>query len=220
MSSPIRIIFFDNDGTLTDNPSTWIYTHKWLGTWEPDGKRLLDHHLKNKTPYDEFSHESVKLWKGVPKEKFLDRLRSIGVRPGVPETLRALRSSGLSLAVLSSGFSLWREMWKEREGIEWDHYHANDLVFDENGIFTGEIEMHVTDNVPGMEKGSWVERICAEEGIPKEDRVFVGDGWGDVSGFEACAFGVAIDPSPEYVGDAAKYVLAEDEFNKILELLF
>jgi HAD superfamily phosphoserine phosphatase-like hydrolase len=218
VSSPYRIVFFDNDGTLTDNRSTWIYTHSWLGTWEPDGRRLLEHHLKNRTPYDQFARDSVRLWKGAPREKFLERLRTIGIRRDVPEVLRALMNAGMKLAVLSSGFSLWREMWFQREGIRWDYYHANDLVFDSSSLCTGEIIMHVTDNVPGMDKGSWVEWICAEPGIPKEERVFVGDGWGDVPGFKACAFGVAIDPFPEEVRVAAKYVLNGSEFAKVRDL--
>ncbi len=217
--SPYRIVFFDNDGTLTDNRSTWIYTHKHLGTWETEGRRLLEHHLANRTPYDEFAKESVKLWTGFPKEKFLERLRTIGIRSGVPKVIAALRKAGVKLAVLSSGFALWQEIWREREGIEWDHYHANDIQFDGDGICNGEIVMHVTDNVPGMDKGSWVERISEKEGIPKEERVFIGDGWGDIPGFEKCAFGVAIDPSQDDIRDAAKHVLGPNEFVRLLEIL-
>jgi len=218
MRSPYKIVFFDNDGTLTDNRSTWVYTHTWLGTWEPDGRLLLENHLENRTPYDEFSRENVRLWKSFPKERFLKRIRTIKIRPGVGETVRSLKDAGVIVAVLSSGFSLWKKIWLEREGIEWDYYHANDIVFDSDGKCTGEIVMHVTDNVPGMDKGSWVERICTAEGIPKEQRVFVGDGWGDVSGFNACAFGIAVEPYMDEVIKAAKYILNGDEFLKIREI--
>ena len=217
--SPFRLVFFDNDGTLNSYRSTWEYTHRHLGTWEPEGRRILEQHLRKRSPYDEFARESTRLWTGAPRERFLERLRTIEIRPGAVEVIEALKSAGLKLAVLSSGFSLWREIWRERENVEWDYYHANDIRFDRDGFCTGEIVMHVTDNVPGMEKGTWVRRIAQEEGISKEQRVFVGDGWGDIAGFRECAFGVAIDPNMQEVRDAARYVLGPDEFPTVLDIL-
>ncbi len=218
LKSPYKLIFFDNDGTLNTDRSTWEYFHKHLGTWE-EGRPIMEHHLEARTPYDEFSRISTRLWKGFHKEKFMERLRTVKIRPGAPALIRDLKAAGLKLVVLSSGISLWRQTWWEREGIDWDHYHANDIVFDEDGICTGEIEMHVTDNVPGMDKGSWVERISEEESIPIEERVFIGDGWGDVSGFRKCAFGIGVDPNMQEVIDSAKYVLYGDDFLKIKDLL-
>jgi len=215
---PFRIVFFDNDGTLTANRSTWEYTHKFLGTWDR-GKPLLDEHLANRTPYDEFARASTKLWKGFHREKFIERIRTIEIRPGVGDVVAYLKERKILVAVVSSGFSLWREVWKERTDIDWDYYYANDLIFDENDLCTGEIDMQVTDNVPGLNKANWVERICAEPlNIPHEERIFVGDGYGDIPGFEACAFGVAIDPSTEDVRNRADLVLRGEEFPKLLEI--
>lgn len=215
-----KLVFFDNDGTLNTYRSFFEYFHKHFGTWEPEGRKILEHHMKERTPYDEFCRTSVRLWKGFPREKFLERLRTIEIRPEAPGILRKLIESGVTTAILSSGLTMWKGMWMEREGISFDHYHANDLKFDENDICTGEIEMHVTDNVPGMDKGSWVERISEEEGVSIEERVFIGDGWGDVFGFRKCAFGVAVDPNLDEVRKAAKYVLGPDEFGKLREILF
>jgi phosphoserine phosphatase len=213
-----KIVFFDNDGTLTSNRVAWVYMHEHLGTWDK-GRLLLEFHIENKTPYDEFAHESVKLWTGIPKEKFLERLRTIGIRPGIHEVVEALRRKGMKLAVLSSGFSLWKDMWLEREGIEWDYYMANDLIFDENDIFTGKIVMNVTDNVPGSDKGSLVEDISKIENVAKTERVFVGDGRGDIFGFRHCAFGIAIDPENEDVKKTARYILRGEDFERIVEIL-
>jgi phosphoserine phosphatase len=213
-----KLVFFDNDGTLTSNRVAWVYMHEYLGTWE-QGRSLLEYHIENKTPYDEFAHESVKLWKGIPKEKFIERLMTIGIRPGIHKVMGALHAEGMKLAVLSSGFSLWKDVWLEREGIVWDYYMANDLLFDENDICTGKIIMNVTDNVPGSDKGSLVEDISRLEGVSKAERVFVGDGRGDIFGFRHCAFGIAIDPENEEVKKTARYVIKGDEFEKIIGLI-
>jgi HAD superfamily phosphoserine phosphatase-like hydrolase len=215
-----RLVFFDNDGTLNTYRSFFEYFHRHFGTWEPEGREILDHHMTERTPYDEFCRESVLLWKGFPKDGFLERMRTIEIRDQAPEIIRELTGAGVKIAVLSSGLTLWRDMWMEREGISFDHYHANDLKFDENGVCTGEIEMHVTDNVPGMEKGSWVERIAEIEGVPREERIFIGDGWGDVGGFRMCAYGVAIDPNLDEVSKAARYILGPNEFGKLRGILF
>ncbi len=219
LASPYRLVFFDNDGTLNSRRSFVEYFNQHFGTWDSRARSLLEHHLRDRTPYDEFVRECVGLWTGVPKERFLERLRTIEIRPGAPELLRALKSARVKTAVLSSGLTLWRDMWLERENIAFDHYHANELIFDSDDLCTGEIEMHVTDNIPGMDKGSWVERISALEGVSIEQRVFVGDGWGDVSGFRRCAFGVAVDPNLEEVRLGARYVLGPDEFSKLHEIL-
>lgn len=157
--------------------------------------------------------------KGFPKEKFLECLRTIEIRKDAVDVIKILRSGGFKLAVLSSGFTLWRDFWSEM-GVEWDHYHANELIFDENDICTGDVVVNVTDNVPGMDKGSWAEKIQKIECLKKEETVFVGDGWGDVPGFRQCAFGIAIDPNMHEVIDAAKYVLGPGEFRKVLDLIF
>ena len=216
--SPIKMIFFDNDGTLNIERSTWKYMHSWLGTWESSGKALDEGIMRDRTPYDEYARQSVRLMKGFPRQKFIDRLQTIEMRKDSIEVIRILKESGFKLAVLSSGLSLWREVWIEK-GIEWDYYHANELIFDDNEICTGEVIVNVTDNVPGMDKGAWTEKIRQTEGIEKDESVFVGDGWGDVPGFRNCAFGIAIDPNMQEVVDAARYVLGPDEFMKVLEIV-
>lgn len=218
--SPFKIVFFDNDGTLTIERQSWEYMHKHLGTWEPKGRILLDHHLTNNTPYDGFAIQCVKLWKGVPRSRFLERLLKNEIRHGVVDVLRELKSAGLKTVVLSSGFSLWREVWRNRVSIEFDHYHANDLIFDNQDICTGSIEMNVTDNTLEKDKSKWVETILNIEGIPAEESIFVGDGHGDIRGFLKCAFGVAVDPESELVKASAKYTLGRDEFPKLLDIVF
>lgn len=217
-TSPYKLIFFDNDGTLNTYRSTWEYFHKHFGLWD-EGKIILDHHMANRTPYDEFARLSTALWKGIPKDKFRERLFTLEIRPGAAALIRELRAAGLTIAVLSSGISLWKEMWWEREGIDFDYYQANDIVFDDAGLCTGEIEMHVTDNVAGLDKGTWVEKISESEGVGKEERVFIGDGWGDVPGFKKCAFGIAVEPNFQEVIDAAKYVLKGEDFGRIEGIL-
>ncbi|MCX6647425.1 MAG: HAD family phosphatase [bacterium] len=217
-NSPYKLIFFDNDGTLNTQRSTWEYMHKHLGTWESGGKPLEALLMRDRTPYDEYARQSVRLMKGFPKTKFLERLRTIEIRKDAIEVIRTLKELGFKLAVLSSGFSLWQDVWKEK-GIEWDYYRANELIFDENDISTGDVIVHVTDNVLGMDKGSWAEKIRSMEGLSKSETVFVGDGWGDVPGFRSCAFGIAIDPNMPEVADAAEYVLGPDDFKKVLDYL-
>lgn len=218
-NSKFKIVFFDNDGTLNTGRSTWEYLHKYFGTWEPEGRLMQEKLLHDRTPYDEYSREVTSIWEGIPKEKFLERLGQIEVRDGAVELIRTLQESGIKLGILSSGFTLWRDVWKRRAGLEFDFYKANEIYFDSDGLCTGEIEMHVTDNVPGMDKGNWVEKISDELGIPEEERVFVGDGWGDVPGFKKCGLKIAVDPNMPEVNEAADYVLGEDEILNVLDLI-
>jgi len=218
-NSPYKIIFFDNDGTLNVNRSTWELLHKHFGTWEPQGREMQEILLRDRTPYDEYSRQITRMWKGIPKERFMEVFRQLPFREGAVELVRELNKRGFILAVLSSGFTLWRDLWHDREKIDWPHYVANEIIFDENGICTGEIDVHVTDNVEGMDKGTWVERIATEEGIDPQKCVFVGDGWGDVPGFKKCGLAIAIDPNMDEVVEAADVVLEGGEIRKVLKMV-
>jgi len=214
-----KIIFFDNDGTLNTGRSTWEYLHKYFGTWEPVGRVLQEKLHRNRTPYDEYSRQVTAIWKGIHRDRFIERLGEIDARPGAVELVRSLSASGIKVALLSSGFTLWQDVWRIRAGLEFDYYQANEIIFDDDGFCTGEIIMRVTDNVPGMDKGNWVEKISDELGIPEEDRVFVGDGWGDVPGFKKCGLSIAVNPNMPEVVEAADHVLGGDEISKVIDLI-
>ncbi len=219
MITPYRIIFFDNDGTLNTGRSTWKDLHEHFGTWEPEGRLLEEKLMATRTPYDDYCRVVTAMWECVPKKEFFERLMMIEVRKEVPELVRSLREMGFKLAVLSSGFTMWKDIWRDVYGIEWDHYRANEILFDENDFCTGEIDVRVTDNVPGLDKGTWVEKISKCEGIPYEERVFIGDGWGDVPGFKKCALSIAVDPNMPEVNEAADVVLSDTELLKIIDLV-
>jgi HAD superfamily phosphoserine phosphatase-like hydrolase len=217
-TSTYKLILFDNDGTLNNYRSTWEYLHRHFGTWDPEASRLDQILMRERTPYDQYARASAALFKGVPKSKFLERLRTIEIRPGAVELIKTLQVAGIKLAVISSGLSLWRDMWLEREGIVFDYYYANNLFFDEKDICTGEIAILVTDNVQGMDKGSWVDKISAIENVPFEHRAFIGDGWGDVPGFKRCGLSIAIDPNMQEVRNAATFVIGSEEILKELDI--
>ena len=219
IKTKFKIVFFDNDGTLNTGRSTWRYLHEHFGTWEPYGRLLQEKLLRDRTPYDAYAREITAMWKGIHRDKFLEKLREVEIRKGVVELINALKLSGLKIGVLSSGFTLWRDVWRERAGLEFDYYIANEIIFDEDGLCAGEIIMHMTDNVAGMNKGDWVGRISDELGILYEQRVFIGDGWGDVPGFKKCALAVAVDPNMQEVIEAADFVLGGDEIMKVLEII-
>jgi len=219
IETPYKIVFFDNDGTLNTGRSTWQYLHKHFGTWEPEGRILQEKFLSERTPYDEYSRTVTRLWEGIHRDKFIERLGQIETRGNAVELIKTLKVSGLKIGVLSSGFTLWRDVWRERAGLEFDYYVANEIIFDGDGVCTGEIEIRVTDNVPGMDKGDWVERISDELGILYEERVFVGDGWGDVPGFRKCGLAIAVDPNMSEVNEAADRVLGGDEIMKVVEII-
>lgn len=175
------LVVMDNDGTLNSQYSCWQYIHEAFGSYEPDGRELLEHHLKHRTPYDEYALANLAYWKGRTRGEFIEIIRSIPLREGTIDVLSYLEERGYKMGVISSGFTFWRDLFLERYDIRFSFYCANEIVFDENGVCTGGIILNTTDNVPGKDKGTIFKREVSKLGIPFERTVMVGDGWGDVA---------------------------------------
>ena len=200
------LVVFDNDGTLNSETSCWQYTHEGFGTYESVGKKLLEHHLEHRTPYDEYARANLVHWKGHAKEKFLKIIRSIPLRDGAVEVLHYLRERGYKIGVISSGFSFWRDLFRDDWGIEFDFYCTNEILFDANDICTGEIILNTTDNVPGKDKGAIFKREVEKLGIPFDRTVMVGDGWGDVAAMKLAARAYCVGDNFPEVREASEWL--------------
>jgi HAD superfamily phosphoserine phosphatase-like hydrolase len=197
------LVVFDNDGTLNLETSCWRRVHEAFGTYESIGRRLLEHHLEKRTPYDEYASENLTHWKGHHKKEFLDIIRAIQLREGAMDVLHYLRQQGYKIGVVSSGFMFWKDRFRDEFSIEFDFYRANEILFDEKDICTGEIILNTTDNVPGKDKGSIIKRESSALGIPLKRTVMVGDGWGDVVPMKLAARAYCVGDNFPEVHEAA-----------------
>ncbi|TKA73464.1 hypothetical protein B0A55_05952 [Friedmanniomyces simplex] len=160
---------------------------------------ITDAAMRGEAPYTDFEaslRARVALLKGVPNSIW-DQLKAetITFTPGGTELVRVLKASGWRTAVLSGGFMPLATSVKETLGL--DYAFANQLVSDEtSGTLTGEL-------VPGApivhaeRKRELLKQLAAENDIPIERTLAVGDGSNDLLMMHTAGLGVAFNAKPK-----------------------
>jgi phosphoserine phosphatase len=162
--------------------------------------------------YDEWLRLDVALWQGVSRVEMEDHLQANPYLPGARETIRALKQSGVWLAVISSGIDVHALQVQRELGL--DRVYANEVLF-ESGRATGEARTYVREGG----KGEIVAQLQSELGVDPEDCLAVGDGRSDADMFSRVRVGVAVNPSSDEVRAAAHLVLEEPDLRPLLPRL-
>ncbi|ETS84902.1 hypothetical protein PFICI_02927 [Pestalotiopsis fici W106-1] len=142
--------------------------------------------------------ERVALLKGLPESVFEQLHPVLDVTKGVPQLLRAFKKLGIKTAVVSGGFLPLTSWLAKQLGI--DYAHANEVVIDDAGKFTGEVKGAI---VGRERKKELLIEIAGKEGIALEQTVAVGDGANDLSMLATAGLGVAWNAKPRVQMEAS-----------------
>jgi phosphoserine phosphatase len=184
---PIKIVFFDCDGTLTKVKSSWEYIHRRLNIWESNADEFQRLFKEGSIDYGEFCRRDALLWKGLPLHDVLKIVGQIPYQEGAKETLAALKEMGIFTVIISTGLSFVVDRIRAELGIQMSI--SNELLV-EGDILSGETRI----NVEYDRKGYWVETILKDMGIEKSAACAIGDGEGDKGMFEAVSLSIGFHP--------------------------
>lgn len=208
---PVRIVFFDCDGTLTKVKSSWEYIHRKLNIWDNKADEYQVLFRMGLIDYDEFCRRDALLWRGKKLDDLLDIVNEIPYQEGAAETVSSLKEMGIYTVILSTGLSIVVNRIRDELGINMSV--SNDLVV-ENGLFTGETIIRVGYN----KKGHWVNKILKERCETPLTACAVGDGEGDKDMFGAVNLSILYKPE----SDAQVYVnhkIQNGSLTKILDII-
>jgi phosphoserine phosphatase len=207
----LRLAIFDLDGTLKEVRDPYVYLHKRLGTWEA-AQAFSAKGLAGELEYDDWLRLDAALWKGVRRATMEALFRQNPFVPGARETIRTLKTSGVGVALVSTGLRVHAEQVQAELWL--DRVFANEITF-ENGRATGQARTRV----PERGKGPIVAQLQSEFGVEPGECIAVGDSPSDIDMFIRVRLGVAANPSSEEVRKEAGLVLEGPDLRPLLPRL-
>lgn len=182
----IRLAVLDVDGTLKQAESPYQYIHRRLGVAHlaaPNREQAMSGQIS----YGEWLRRDVALWKGQPVAEVSRLLADNPFLPGAREFLRALKEAGVTVALVTAGFTLNTDPIVAEFGIE--HVLANELV-QEDGHLAG----LAINRVPEGGKAAYACALMAQLGVLPEETLAAGDTRGDLELFDCAGVRIAVNP--------------------------
>lgn len=146
--------------------------------------------MRGELDFAQSLHARVAVLAGLPAD-VVDSVRAeVTLSLGAAELVAAFRAAGHVVAVVSGGFN--QILGPIAAGLGLDHWIANELEI-VDGTLTGKVVGEVIDRAA---KERYLRAWAAEEGIPLEHTIAVGDGANDLDMLSAAGMGVAFNAKP------------------------
>ncbi|MDP3138721.1 MAG: phosphoserine phosphatase SerB [Burkholderiaceae bacterium] len=169
------------------------------------------------TDYKESLRRRVALLKGVSMESidrvYAERLR---LNPGAAELVAACKAAGMTVVLVSGGFTVFTDRIRDRLGID---YTRSNVLEVEGGKLTGRmVDQPWGDICDGEEKRRTVLQTCAQLGIAPSQAIAMGDGANDLPMMAAVGLSVAYHAKPR-VREQAMVAIEQGGLDRLLEVL-
>ncbi|MBO3724019.1 phosphoserine phosphatase SerB [Actinomyces bowdenii] len=204
------LLVMDVDSTLIDQEVIELIAEH-AGVREQVA-RITQRAMRGELDFAASLQERVAALRGVPVEALAEVGRQVTLTTGALELIEQLHARGCRVGVVSGGFMEVVGPLASRLGL--DHVAANRLEVEE-GALSGRVLGRVVDRV---EKERLLRAWAAEDGVPMERTVAVGDGANDLGMIGAAGLGVAFCAKPVVVERAPAAVHVRD-LRAVLDLL-
>ncbi len=209
--SDFRLAAFDMDSTLISIEC--IDEIADVAGRGPEVAAITDAAMRGEIPdFRESLRRRLAMLEGVP-ESALDRVyrHRLKLNPGALELITALKAAGLSVLLVSGGFTFFTDRLKPRLGL--DQVHANRLEIID-GRLTGQVIGNIVD---ADAKAAAVMARCRELGCDASQAIAVGDGANDLEMMKVAGLSVAYRAKPK-VRAQANVAIDTGGLDRLLEL--
>ncbi len=183
-----RLVVLDVDSTLIQNEVIELVAAE--GDRLADVEALTARAMAGELDFEESLRARVALMAGLDASALEAAWENLVLTPGARTFVRTLGRLGFTVAIVSGGFEFFTDRLKDELGL--DHAFANKLeVVD--GKLTGDLAGPVVDRA---RKAELLRRVAAQEGVPIEQTVAIGDGANDLDMIAAAGLGVAFNARP------------------------
>ncbi len=208
----IKLVAFDMDGVLTEDPSSWHFVHRNMGI---DNSEYLELYRKGKISYQEFLNSDISLWissyPGITKGDIVSLLRKISIRRNIPKLVETLRDNNIIPVIISGGISWLSDLITSE--AEFYASYANVVRVDDYGRILPEgvaiVDPRHKDNV--------LRGIQLKNGIDISETASVGDSSYDISLFRCSSLRIAFSPNSESLVEHATHIIKSGELLDVLQ---
>jgi phosphoserine phosphatase len=198
----LRLAVLDVDGTLKEAESPYQFLHGRLGVAHlAAATRELA--LRGEISYGEWLRRDAALWAGQSAEEVRLLLAQNPFLPGAPELLRALKGSGVVIALVSAGFTLNTDPIMAEFGL--DFALANELE-----VIDGRLTGRAVNRVPEGGKAAFTRELMARLQVGPGQTLAAGDSHGDLELFACAGVRVAVNPRHDEMRAQAHVVFEPD----------
>lgn len=209
------LVAFDVDGTLVAHPqekTVWeVLNERFVGASDLNAERYAAYRA-GKLSYAEWVALDVGGWRdaGATREQMVASLGPLRLVEGAKETLGALKSAGMRLAVISGTLDfLLDALFPDHP---FDEVYANRLIFASDGRID---HWHATPfDMEG--KAVALRAIALREGISLARTAYVGDHANDLAAARIAGLAVGFNPKSAELEEACHAVVRSADLRDVL----
>jgi phosphoserine phosphatase len=199
----IKLIFFDMDGVLTQEKSSWFYVNNRLGI---NNRENYMNYISGKLDYYDFFRMDIAAWlekyPGITKKEIKGILDEIPVIPGIEKCMAYLKKNKIISVIVSGGISWLSDRIKDNFGL--DEAYANRIFSDNQGKLIPDGEVQVNP----LRKDIVMEKIMAEHKVSPEECIALGDSESDYSMYKAVNNFIAFNSDSDILSKVARINLS------------
>lgn len=203
-------IFFDVDGTLTRDRSSWEKVHYYFEVTE-EMKINTKLFFEGEIDYTEWAQRDVALWKGKPIKELENALLPPKLIKGVKEGIADLKDAGFEIVLVSGGIDILVNDVASSVGA--DLAYSNKIGH-RDGLIDGSVEIYVD-----ISKSANLLEIATERDYDLDKCIAVGDNINDIEMFELVGHSIAFNPKIEIVKSSANKTIFSTNFNRVRDYI-
>lgn len=190
----IKLIFFDMDGVLTVEKSSWFYVNNKLGI---NNRKNYMKYMKGELSYPDFFELDLKAWiEKYPDIRSNDIKNMLGeIQPvqGIEKTMNFLKDNNIDSVIVSGGISWLSDRLVRDYGIT--EAYANRIYCDASGRIIPEGEIQVDPAI----KDSVMKKIMIKYNVKPEECLAIGDSESDYSMYRAVPNFIAFNSDSDFL---------------------
>ena len=209
----IKLIFFDMDGVLTVEKSSWFYVNNKLGI---NNRENYMKYMVGELSYPAFFELDLKAWiekyPGIRADDIKEILDEIQPVQGIEKTMNFLKKNSIVPVIVSGGISWLSDRLVRDYGIK--EAYANKIYCDASGRIIPEGDIQVDPAIK-----DWVMRkIMIKYDVKQEECLAIGDSESDYSMYRAVQNFIAFNSDSDFLRKISSSSM-ENDLSGIIEYI-